>query len=323
MTRFTARPLDESEETAWAALWGRSRRLLVHHPAWIRATAPGPVVFLGVFSGGELVAGMPFHVRRRRAVRCWVSPTPGTFAGLVYTNDAGGESFLRDALAAVAAAVPAGVGYADSVLGPGAVDARGLAWAGWRLRPHYNYLSEISREGDLLRQAENNVRRQARKAESSGMRLVTGREAVEGLAALWEETRARQGLEEHSAVAAVRALAAADLRGASPELGAEPFALVDDAAVPHAAALLAWDATRVSYMVGAARHAGSETGSGAPSLLQALVTDAVLARRGPFLYDWVGANTPSVAAFKKKFRPQLEVLVRGFRTRGLARLWRL
>ncbi len=323
MTRFTARPLDESEESAWIALWERSGRLLVHHPAWIRATAPGPVLLLGVFSGSELVAGMPFHVRRRRAVLCWVSPTPGTFAGLVYTNDAGGESFLRDALAAVAAAIPAGVGYADAVLGPDAVDARGLAWAGWRLRPHYNYLSEISREGDLLRQAENNVRRQARKAESAGMRLLTGPEAVEALASLWEQTRARQGLGEQAGAAAVRALATTDLTTASPDFGAEPFALVDDAAVPHAAALLAWDVTRVSYMVGAARHASGETGSGAPSLLQALATDALVARRGPFLYDWVGANTPSVAAFKKKFRPRLEVLVRGYRARGLARLWRL
>jgi hypothetical protein len=302
---LTARLLEPGDTTA-LSLWesrAPEARLLPQDPVIVGALCgEGAQRTVGVFAGETPIAVVPFAVLKGRAVTRWLSPPFLPYCGpLLAANQAGraDERLWRDVLGAVAGEVARHGCPAEILFPPGVDDLRGLVWAGWEARPHYEYVSRWEAPGGWSDQLEATVRRQWRKAASTLAAEVADAGTTGELERLWTETAARQGLDAGFAATLAR------LGGALEERGAGFSVVVRDAnGAAHAAALIGHDATTAYYLAGAS---GSDpAGSGASTLMQATVLEEIdrrgLARR----YDWVGANTPGVAQFKRHFGPALE-----------------
>jgi hypothetical protein len=173
---------------------------------------------------------------------------------------------------------------------------------------HYNYVSRIVAADTLEVAAEGSVRRQARKAREAGLEFREGSELLPAVTRLFHATRARQGFAriiDDGALARLAdgAMVVGIMRGEELLAGA----------------IVRSDLQRSYYLIGASDGA-QEEGTGAPTLLHIETTRRLFEKRGPFLWDWVGANTPSVAQFKKKFRPELEPSLRLTWRRNLGNL---
>src|SRR5690606_795434 len=157
--------------------------------------------------------------------------------------------------------------------------------------------------------------RQAHKARSAGYEVVSGAALLDEIFSLWNETRDRQGIAEWVHQDGYRELAKLDgLDGLTCHI----LGVRNPAAALEAGGLFLGDESRVYYLLGASVR--GDSGSGAPTLLHIDGTNLIFRQRGNFIYDWVGANTPSVCQFKRKFRPSLEVLQRIEWRKGLGKL---
>jgi hypothetical protein len=309
MASFEARLLTDADHDEWLTLWQGSRQWLAQHPGYHRAMADGSGGVIGVWSGQRLVLALPFHELHRRGLRRWVTPLWASFGGPLVAREVGeltpdkAERFWREALGAAALCVPSSINAAEAIFAPGCVDVRGLSWHGWEARPHYNYVSEWSEPGGWRASLEGSVRRQERKALDAGLSVrVQPANATKELESLWRRNAARTRLDADLAAQAGRLGAWLASQGA----GFVVEIVAADGAV-HAAALVGHDAHRVYYHVGASEP--DALGSGAPTLLQTAILDEIDRRGLSRCYDWVGANTPGVARFKRHFGPRLELLL--------------
>lgn len=312
MPEYSFRILSESDREFWHALWKRSEQYFFLHWRWaeVAAAGAGEVVRVGVFdrTGVHLLAGFAFVERKNRFMTEWRHPAPAPFAGILCPMEARSESFLRDALAAAAQAIPPRVDLVEIVFQPAIHDVRGLIWSGWDAAPHYNYTSNLTPPDPFGKAAENSVNRQAEKARKTGRVATTGLDQLPELLALWEDTKTRHKLPDYVDPNAWGALAAWMNRGSETGLAIEVVGIRVEDGPMEAGALIGKDSHRVYYLLGAS--APDAFGSGAPTLLHFEAATLAVQRGWPPLYDWVGANTPSIAQFKKKFRPDLEILMR-------------
>ncbi len=323
MPTFTARILTDNDRPAWQDLWTRSARHLGLHWEWARHASAGAGFpqRIGLFdASGALKAGVPFVARKNRWMLEWRHPAPASFTGLLHAEETPSESFLRDALGAAASAVPESVDLAEVVFQPGLRDVRGLLWSGWEAAPHYTYVTPLTSLDDFAGRAENAVRRQADKARQQGLQLLVGcTEILPGLLDLYERTRRRQSIPPYVTADAWRAMTSWMAQANTDGLGANLIVIRTPDGSLQAAGLFARDPNRLYYLLGASDP--DSLGSGAPTLLHFEAAAVFLQNDNPPpLYDWVGANTPSVAQFKKKFRPDLELLVRATRMRPRRKL---
>ena len=311
---FSARLLASDEASLLTPFAALAHAGLPHQPAFLQAL--GGARWVGIFEGETLTAVAPFIVRSHRGFVRWRNPAPAPFAGLLTLAPQPSESLWRDCLTALAAEIPKHTSGAELILAPNRIDARALCWAGWEAAPHYNYTHRIESPDALSRAAEDSVRRQARKAAAAGCVLKHGFAGLDQILAIWDETRTRQRLPEYVPNAAWRAIAALP--------SASIVWVESEAGRVEAGAIFCGGGERLFYLLGASRsHGEGESGTGAPSLLHLEAARHHFEQRGPFTLDWCGANTPSVAQFKKKFRPTLELTVRATFRRGLQRLIRL
>lgn len=313
MASWRCRPLSPDDDAALDALWRASPLWLPQDPGFGRALAGGEstrLVRLGLFHEERLRGAVTFWPVRQRGSTRWLS-LPFTPFGGVLASSADCELVTRDAerlwgamffTLATRRGGPVAA-RAELTLAPGCVDARELAAAGWQLRPHYNYLTRWSADGEAWARAESNVRRQARKAQAEGI-VVRGDapEAPEHLRQLWALNASHQGLDPALGEPLVRLA-----RWLVGEKRGFVLTAVDAESRPHAAALIGHDAHRCYYLAGASDP--MRRGSGAPTLVQQVAFSTIEQAGLPRCYDWVGANTRSIAHFKTKFRPDLEVLV--------------
>ncbi len=325
MSRLHARILGEDGRPAWQGLWRRSNRHLGLHWEWLDAAAArvGRAIRVGVFSqADDLLAGACFVERKRLVFTEWHHPSPVPFAGLLLGGSPPAESGLREILQALSCLVKAHTSLAEIVFEPGFADVRGLLWDGWTALPHYNYVSRVETPDDLETQADNAARRQVRKAREAGCTLHSGEECLGPLLQLWEETRQRQRLPAYHNAQTFELLASRwGQRDQEDEDGVRVSVHLvrSPEGEPLAGGLIGEDPQRCYYLLGAS--ADKAEGTGAPSLLHTEVTRVLAGSRCPLLYDWVGANTPRIAQFKKKFRPGLEYYHRArFETRALRTL---
>lgn len=313
---FRTRLLTADDLPAWEALWQASPRHLLQHPGFVQAACGAEALRVGaVYRGDDLVLTVPFHLRRGSRLTSWITPPFASFGGPLVSAGEKSERFWRDALGAFADSVPPEALLADLVAPPGVHDLRGLAWKGWQLRPHYNYLTEWTTDGGYEEQAESNVRRQTRKAEREGLEFTTlPAGQTDELLALWSATAGRQSLDAQQSENLLR------LAAWLHESKRGWIALVREGpqGPAHAAALIGHDEARCYYLAGASDP--DRLGSGAPSMLQLAVLREIERRELPRCYDWVGANTPAIARFKRHFGPRLEVLFAARRTAPRVRL---
>ncbi|MBI1290789.1 hypothetical protein GC173_06040 [bacterium] len=314
------RILGLDHKPGWDRLWGRAGEPLGLSWAFpdLVAGSLGAVRRIGLFtSGGEMVAGTQFVLRRHRWMTLWAHAAPAPWGGILCDPEsARQETFLREVAAGLGKVLSRESLWAQLILSPEVRDARPFLWADphWSARVHYNYLNRIDSPTSLEEGAEGSVRRQARKAREAGVEFREGADLLPAFARLFAGTRQRQGFARILGDEALRQLA-------DPTTGGWLVGVMRGEDM-LAGAVIRTDRERAYYLVGASESA-QDDGSGAPTLLHIEATRRLFERRGAFVWDWVGANTPSVAQFKKKFRPELEMSLRVTWRRGLGNLIRV
>lgn len=307
MAEFTTRWAVAEDQGTWQALWKRSARRLVHHWDYLALVAAEPRRLMVLGRDGRPVAGVVFDRRRVRLGMRLCHPSPAPWAGLMAGEQAAaGARFHRGCLEAIAARLREDEASADMIFPAAECDLRPMIWGGGRVAPHYNYVSPIAAPGALEAGAENAARRLARRAREAGAQLEIGPEGLDAAVDLVTATRERHRIPAWTSDAAIRRLAGWLIGPATADgLGGAIAVVRAPGGDPVAAAIVGWDEGRVYYLLGGS--AEGDAAAGAPTLLHLALTDYLAAARGPFDYDWCGANTPSVVQFKNTFRPALEI----------------
>lgn len=311
--RFFARLLSPNERPAWETALQRCSTppSMTHHWDYLDWASGGvgtPRRVVVETRSREIIAQATFVERRVRGFSHWRHPAPATFGGISFLEAQPSESLQRDVQTVLGSFLKGKASTIELALPPSQVDARGLIWSGWQARPHYNYISKIDRGDALMAQAENAVRRQYNKAVKEGLELRVGPELLGEVLQLYTRTCQRQQISRWVPEDFFRSF----MEGwkVNDEPGALVVAVVPAGGGPiEAGAVLGRNGERVAYLLGAS-HQEDGAITGAATFLQFEATRHCFEKWGEFEWDWVGANTPSVAQFKKKFRPRLEVGIR-------------
>lgn len=305
MAELTVEKITSKQFSLLTPLWESSPRYLFHLPSYTAAVSNESIV-LGIRRGDEFVAAFFFVHQNGKLEKRWLSPYFTPFCGPLaarenYVQNSKTERFWRDCYTALNEYSPNFPGLCTFVSAPGNQDLRALQWAGWEVKPHYNYVTRWTTEGEWWEQWDNAVRRQTSKAREEGLECIVhfpGKNTV--LQDLWRKNAAHQGLDE------TLADNLESLGNWLQQVESGFIVIVQDAAgTPHAAGLFGNDYNRVYYLAGASDP--ELHGSGAPSLLHARAFEEIEARNLPRVYDWVGANTDNIVTFKRKFNPTLEL----------------
>lgn len=194
----------------------------------------------------------------------------------------------RSSLDALLGLLPEAFHQTHLVLHPSLADARPLLWAGWQVRPAYTYHLDL-RDQDPVTKGWSDTPKHTFKKEAEHFAVSEGPGETEAAVALVEDSHGRQahdlGVDAEALATLAHPLGAAGLlrvfvarRGSTPEAGL--FVLTDGRTAHY------W-------------LAGSVPGPAMTVLVGHVV--GRLRDEGVAYFDFVGANTPSIAEFKRKF----------------------
>lgn len=286
--------------------------------AWLECAqqATGsPFRCLGVYRNGQLVAGLSGAETRRAGLRRLATPVLTPHGGLLLAPIAGkgpAESEWNRAAELLIAHLQREYHHCALAHAPAVGDMRPFTWAGWQVRVRYTYQFDLGEPEQVWAGFEHRTRQAINKAERNGF-AVEPTADLELFRRQYELLYARQGnkapvdptVAQHFAAAAFRAGLAEGLAVLSPE-GEVAAAVIF---VSGFEGDYAW----VSGADPALTH------TGAASLIQWRYYAAHPGRR----FDFVGANMPGIALFKRGFGGRLVpyFVVEGFGNRWVKGLF--
>ena len=267
-----------------------------------------PFRCLGCFKNGQLVAGLSGVETQRAGMRRFSTPALTPHGGLLLApvpgkGPAKAESEWHQVAQLLIAHLQKEYHHLSLAHAPAVNDMRPFTWAGWEARVRYTYQVEMGDREGLWERLERRTRTVIRKAEASGL-VVEPTQDMKLFRQQYERLYARQGgrmpvdagVAQRFAEAACRAGLARALKVTSPE--GQVAAVV--VFVEGFEGRYAW-------------VAGADPGlnhTGATSLLYWKYLE-----QGQGRFDFVGANIPAIAFFKRGFGGDLVsyFAVEGFR----------
>ncbi len=285
------------DDARYLALWTASpQRSPFSHPGAVEAYGAAfglRVRVLGIpAEDGALVAAAPvFEKRRGPFVASALPPLCPVHTPLLAARPSDASVHARTTpLDALLAAFGSRYAQATFHLAATLPDVRPFPWAGWAVAPRSTYTLDLC--GDLEAGFSTAVRRTLRR-DAGAFDIAEGIAPVPDLARLvdaaYARSAARLGVRPATTTALVRALAVAGL--------ARVVAAVRGG-VAEAVVAVASDGETAFYWI-----AGSVPGPAMTVLLGALLPR--LATEGVHRFDFCGANTPTIAEFKRRFGPVL------------------
>ena len=273
------------------ALWRRSpTRAPFTHPAAVAAYARAFDLEAGAVALEDGSAAMPTLTKRRGPFRAAaLPPLAPVWRPVLEAEPTEAETHARTS--ALDRLLPALEGAADQVtLALGADDLRPYTWAGWTATPRSTY--RLTLEGDLEAGFSSSTRRTVRR-ESGAFEVVEDGALAGDAVRLMVDSYRRQGSTLGLEVSAVAGLARAFVdAGLARVVGARRRHGLE------AAVVAAHDGRAAFYWI-----AGSVPGPAMTVLLADLLPR--LQTDGLQTFDFCGANTPSIAEFKRRFGPTL------------------
>ncbi|WP_420457178.1 GNAT family N-acetyltransferase [Rubrivirga sp.] len=275
----------------YAALWERSPgRSPFSHPAAVAAYARAfdlPARILAVEDdGGEWTAAVPvFEKRRGPFVASALPPLcPVHRPLLAEPLSEAATHERRSPLDDLLTRLDAETDQATFALGDD--DLRPYAWAGWTATPRATY--HLALDGDVEARFSSDVRRRLRR-DAAAFEVVEDPALAATSVALMDASYLRHGtalgLDVGAMTRVAEALQAAGLaRTVAARRGGEV----------EAAVVVASDGRTASYWI-----AGSVPGSAMTVVIRHVLHR--LADEGVETFDFCGANTPSIAEFKRRF----------------------
>lgn len=319
-TRLECALLEGDALAAWDALVERAPLgTLFHSYRWtaLLAEAFGRTArVLGVFRNGELVAGSPLYERRVPGLVISNPPIVAGYAGALlglpeYDRACRTNSEVEQVLDALEAGVRERYGYARLTHPPGVVDARPFLWHGWNVTPRYTFRMELRDPNDVFDAFEPDTRRKIRRAEEAG--LVVSRIArTSEIIGAYESSYRRH---EEPPPVPVSMLARLADRLIVDGL-ARGYVVRDEAGNAHAFQMQVLD-SRVAYGWIAGMVPEHTPRAGFSLLTWRILSELAQTHR---LYDFLGANTPTIAQFKRAFGGDLVPYWETRYATGLARV---
>ncbi|QXD14857.1 GNAT family N-acetyltransferase [Rhodocaloribacter litoris] len=302
---------DAGTAARWHTLWTCSPQRCAF-AAWPYARALAETMNLEAAAlfvevNGTDEAGVLLFRRRRGPYRTAVVPPFTAFTPLVFRHMPP-EAALHARTSAFETALATLERHFDGValhLHPTTTDVRVCRWRGWSVTPLYTYCIRLADEPTLLDGWSAGARRTFRNHREA-YRLETAEEA--GVVVhLVQKSLARQGRPLPVPPAALAGLVTRLHEAGLVRL----FSLRSrKEGIPEAAVALLHDGRTAHYWL-----AGSRPGPAMTVLLGLLWPR--LHREGMVTFDFVGANTPSIAEFKRRFGPHLTPYFRIEKTRPL------
>ena len=302
---FVVRPIPAVESAEWEEGLARSPQSCVFlRSAWFDLFGKHfgwRIARFGCYEFDRLVGGLAGRVVEGESLvrldRLLLVPYNGCWA-------TGGDARLRHRvvhrghaiLSALANEIAARFGDAVLDLHPANNDVRPFTWGGWNAAVRYTFVNDLTKcdEADCA----PSVRRRAKRAAAAGVRFDSDVPPGE-FVGLWSRSLRRQGLREPVSPDA--------LRGLLDRLPEQPFASeicgtrLSDGRLAAANVIL-YDRTTAYYWL--AGFDADEPHHGAANQLCHLETLRRSAGRAA-RFDWVGANTRSIAEYKQSFGPDL------------------
>jgi hypothetical protein len=292
---------------AWDALRERSpQRSVYADPGFAEATAEAhgwPVSLACVWEEERLRAGCIVYAKRRGPYRAAALPPLARFSsplldGPLVATSVHHRSSPLDALLDVLAGH---FQQTSLVLHPSLVDVRPLHWRGWKVQPAYTYCLDLGDASpvDSWSASPRRVLRQSRDAFA-----LQEEHEVGDVIALVEASHERQ-----EKALGVSARQAAAIASRLVRAGMARVFVARTGGTAEAGVIVLTDGREAHYWL-----AGSRPGAAMTVLLAYLLEQ--LRAEGVTRFDFAGANTPSIAEFKRRFGP---VLVPYFRARLVTR----
>ena len=291
---------DPSAQARWEELWSVSPQrtpfaTVAYAEAACAASGFTCEIALAQHEGKDEAGALVFS-RKRGPFREMVVPFYTSFSPLLFRKTPN-EAAIHARKTAVDALLPALEERYDVLrlhLHPEMKDVRAIQWCGWKASPLYTYRIPLAGEESLLAGWSSGTRRAFRKARDQ-FRVAEDAAAATVVVELLGESYARQGhpfpVEKKRLIEWIRTLVSAGTVRIFT-------ATSEETDTQEAAAALLHDGRTAHYWI-----AGSRPGPAMTVLLGRMLP--VLHEAGLTTFDFVGANTPSIAEFKRRFRPTL------------------
>ncbi len=294
-----AHPVDASIWADWSVLRSRSSSSSPFAvPALMKAIAQATDRDLHValvHADGRPCLGIPLYVDSRLGIRRAGMPPFVPYAPLLQAGEwsAWTTHQRRDPVALLAGKIANSLGAAALHLQPGWLDVRPFIWQGWSARPFYTYMAPLDDpEGPLTRWAKNN--RRDFRFYAADYEVREDLRDLDKIVELVESSYAR-----HGRPLPIQPVRLSGLLGQIlPSDIARVFLATDRVGRPVAGLVLLVDNDRAFYWL-----SGSEPGPAMTVLIGTVFE--WLSAEGKKSIDFVGANTPSIAEFKRRFGSQL------------------
>ena len=291
-----SRPLKPAEYEVWDRLVEASPAGTVYHYSqWLRSVSEAVgdrLVLIGFFQAGELVAGFPCQVRGRGPLKLARRAFATPYSNLLVRPDveANAEPLVNEALRKLSR------GFSCIVVTQSPFANELPLCARWQTREKATYVVDIRNTGRLWQSFSHQLRKDVRKAEKLGI-TVSSPCPPETLSRLYRSACQRRGLTPPLSGERL-VLLLGKVLGAG--LGRTYLAATAERE-PCVARLVLYDSRRAyCALVGLDREVRQ---TGASELLVWSVIRDFSKTHGEL--DLVGANSPEMAAFKRKFRGRL------------------
>lgn len=279
---------------AWEALAAVSpQRTAFSLPAFgeaVEAATGLPAHVAAVWEGERLRAGALVFEKRRGPYRAAALPPLAQYVSPLLEAGASEADVhaRRTPLDALLGLLAAEFHQAGLVLHPSLADARTLQWAGWRVAPAYTYRIDLGPEEEATAGWSANPLRVLRR-ERDRFEIEEGAAGLAEALALLQSSHERQGEALPLSPSRLERLAA-------PLLEAGPARVFVARAGGRAEAglVVLADGRTAHYWL-----AGSAPGPGMTVLLAEVLER--LRAEGVSVFDFAGANVPSIAEFKRRF----------------------
>lgn len=258
-----------------------------------------PVRIYGCYHKGNLVAGVTGIERKQGPFRLYTTPDLCPHGGFLYApvaseSPAKPESEHSSATKVLAAFLTRRYHSVQLAHAPAIVDMREFIWSDWEVQPRYTYYIPLDDPEAIWGRMERRVRTVIRKAENEGFGCRQGAD-TEQLRRLYELVYAGQPGRAPVAPEVVERFAAA-----AQQKGLTETHLVESTSGEAASIVVfAHGIDCVHAWVAGADPAFRE--GGATSLLYWKFLEQANASR----FDFVGANIPAIAFFKRGFGGEL------------------
>lgn len=310
MPAFDVRILEPHEYDSWDHFVACSRQGSIFHTSfWCEtisgAYAPARPVIIGCFENKTLVGGCVLLERERFGLRTAVTPLLAPYCGFVIDTSVGEKisdaiSHEHAVLEALSGFLTESYSYINLVLAPHLHDIRPLQQGGYLITPRFTYLLNLRLcPEEHWQRFDGNARRQIKKAQRESFELCE-RLPTANAYELFAATFSRHG--EPCPV--------------SPELFC---AVLEHKALDgYREIIAAWDGDKLAGFVvllqynktvyyALAANDAEYLPRGISSLLVWEIVRQFSSSGDWETFDFVGANTPSIARFKENFNPKLQL----------------